>query len=199
MNLFLIQKSQTGTYCLDRLHNYAGCGGDPGFRTQQDFGRVAVTDAYYLNANGISIRAKLFMPVGASRENPLPGVVYIHGYQNNGRRGDAYAIEIARRGMVVLNIDAIGRGHSDIPGNPDAADFDKTYGGRSSKHNISALCLLWTHCGWASWGTVSGRDGISCSHQGSCASGSGSHWLCLYAGGNTDNAEEYAYDHRQIR
>jgi dienelactone hydrolase len=108
-------------------------------RTQQDFGRVAVTDAYYPNANGISIRAKLFMPVGASRENPLPGVVYIHGYQNNRETGDAYAIEIARRGMVVLNIDAIGRGHSDIPGNPDAANFDKTYGGRSSVQYLRTL------------------------------------------------------------
>ena len=46
-------------------------------RTQQDFGRVAVTDVYYPNANGISIRAKLFIPVGASRENLLPGVVYL--------------------------------------------------------------------------------------------------------------------------
>jgi hypothetical protein len=29
------------------------------------------------------VRAKLFMPKGASRETPVPGMVYIHGYQNN--------------------------------------------------------------------------------------------------------------------
>ena len=108
-------------------------------RTQQDFGRVEVRDAYYPNANGISIRAKLFMPNGASRENPLPGVVYIHGYQNNRETGDAYAIEIARRGMVVLNIDAIGRGHSGIPGDQKADDFDITYGGLSSLKYLRTL------------------------------------------------------------
>jgi dienelactone hydrolase len=108
-------------------------------RTQQDFGRVAVTDVYYPNINGISLRAKLFLPVGASRENPLPGVVYIHGYQNNRETGDAYAIEIARRGIVVLNIDAVGRGHSGIPGDPKAVDFDSTYGGRASVQYIRSL------------------------------------------------------------
>jgi cephalosporin-C deacetylase-like acetyl esterase len=108
-------------------------------QTQQDFGRVAVRDTYYLNANGISIRAKLFMPNGASRDNSLPGVVYIHGYQNNRETGDAYAIEIARRGMVVLNIDAIGRGHSGIPGDQKADDFDSTYGGLSSVKYLRTL------------------------------------------------------------
>jgi dienelactone hydrolase len=108
-------------------------------RAQQDFGRVEVKDAYYFNANGIPLRAKLYRPVGASRENPLPGVVYIHGYQNNRETGDAYAIEIARRGMVVLNIDAIGRGHSGIPGDQQEKDFDNTYGGRSSLQYLRSL------------------------------------------------------------
>ncbi len=108
-------------------------------RTQQDFGRVTVMDAYYPNANGIPLRAKLFVPIGASREKPLPGVVYIHGYQNNRESGDAYTIEMARRGMVVLNIDAVGRGHSGIPGDPKAADFDQTYGARSSVQYLRSL------------------------------------------------------------
>jgi hypothetical protein len=100
--------------------------------TQRDFGRVEVSDVYYKNYNGIPIRAKLFRPRQAAAANPLPGVVYIHGYQNNRETGDAYSIEISRRGFVVLNIDAIGRGHSGQPGDPKAADFDPTYGGRTS-------------------------------------------------------------------
>jgi len=99
---------------------------------QRDFGRVDVTNVRYENYNGISVRAKLFRPIEATKDNPMPGVVYIHGYQNNRETGDAYCIELAKRGVVVLNIDAIGRGNSGIPNDPADADFDKTYGGKTS-------------------------------------------------------------------
>ena len=99
---------------------------------QTDGGRIQVSDTYYRNFNGIPVRAKLFVPAGATRDNPVPGMVYIHGYQNNRETGDAYAIETSRRGIVVLNIDAIGRGHSGLPGDPADAGFDPTYGGRSA-------------------------------------------------------------------
>lgn len=99
---------------------------------QRDFGRVEVSDVWYRNFNGIMIRAKLFRPVIADETKKLPGVVHIHGYQNNRETGDAYCIETARRGFVVLNIDAIGRGHSGIPGDPALPNFDHTYGGKSS-------------------------------------------------------------------
>ncbi|MBW1813487.1 MAG: alpha/beta hydrolase [Deltaproteobacteria bacterium] len=99
---------------------------------QRDFGRVEVTNAHYKNYNGIAVRAKLLRPIEAAKDNPMPGVVYIHGYQNNRETGDAYCIELAKRGIVVLNIDAIGRGNSGIPNDPNEADFDKTYGGKTS-------------------------------------------------------------------
>ena len=90
---------------------------------------MAVSNATYLNWNGIPIRTKLLKPVEASAANPLPGIVYIHGYQNNRETSDAYCIELARRGFVVLNIDAIGRGNSGIPGrDPKAPGFDRTFG-----------------------------------------------------------------------
>ncbi|HSJ54201.1 MAG TPA: alpha/beta hydrolase, partial [Anaerolineae bacterium] len=75
----------------------------------------------------------------ATPAQPLPGAVYIHGYQNNRETSDAYAIELARRGLVVLNIDAIGRGNSGVPGDPDAPDFDPTYGGRRSLAYLRSL------------------------------------------------------------
>ncbi|MBW1813092.1 MAG: alpha/beta hydrolase [Deltaproteobacteria bacterium] len=99
---------------------------------QRDFGRVEVTNAHYKNYNGIAVRAKLLRPIEAAKDNPMPGVVYIHGYQNNRETGDAYCIELAKRGIVVLNIDAIGRGNSGIPNDPSESDFDKTYGGKTS-------------------------------------------------------------------
>ena len=106
---------------------------------QRDFGRVQVSNATYLNSNGISIRAKLLKPNGVSSSSPAPGVVYIHGYQNNRETSDAYCIEMARRGFVVLEIDAIGRGNSGIPGDLVDQDFDPTFGGRSSFVYLKSL------------------------------------------------------------
>ncbi|MGE5843188.1 MAG: alpha/beta hydrolase, partial [Deltaproteobacteria bacterium] len=99
---------------------------------QRDFGRVEVTNVIYANYNGIPVRAKLLRPMEATEKNRMPGVVHIHGYQNNRETGDANCIELARRGFVVLNIDAIGRGNSGMPNDPKDPTFDKTYGGLTS-------------------------------------------------------------------
>ena len=106
---------------------------------QRDFGGVAVSNVTYPNYNDIPIRAKLLRPVEATADDPLPGIVYIHGYQNNRETSDAYCIELARRGFVVLNIDAIGRGNSGIPGDPVEPGFDETYGGRTSLEYLKSL------------------------------------------------------------
>ena len=107
--------------------------------TQRSFWKVSVSNVTYTNFNGILIRAKLLKPLNASSTHPAPGVIYIHGYQNNRETGDAYCIELARRGMVVLEIDAIGRGNSGIPGPPDQPDFDPSYGGKRSLKYLLSL------------------------------------------------------------
>jgi uncharacterized protein len=106
---------------------------------QRDFGNVEVKNVTYENYNGILVRAKLLKPLIATAESPAPGIVYVHGYQNNRETSDAYAIELARRGFVILSIDAIGRGNSGIPGDPRAPDFDETYGTRSSLAYLRSL------------------------------------------------------------
>ena len=106
---------------------------------QRDFGDVEVTNVTYENFNGIPIRAKLLRPIEATGDDPSPGVVYIHGYQNNRETSDAYCIELARRGFVVLSIDAIGRGNSGNPNDPDDPDFDETYGGATSLEYLRSL------------------------------------------------------------
>jgi len=108
-------------------------------QVQQDFGRVEVSNITYDNFNNIPVRAKLLKPVGVSSSNSAPGVVYIHGYQNNRETSDAYAIEMARRGFVVLEIDAIGRGNSGNPNDLNAPDFDPTFGGRTSFEYLKSL------------------------------------------------------------
>ena len=106
---------------------------------QQSFGRVEVSNVTYENYNGIPIRAKLLRPVEATAQNPLPGAVYIHGYQNNRETSDAYCIEMARRGFVMLCIDAIGRGNSGEPNDMDDPGYDETFGGRTSFEYLKAL------------------------------------------------------------
>ncbi len=113
--------------------------------TQRGFGRIAVSNVTYTNFNGIPVRAKLLKALSASESNPAPGIVYIHGYQNNRETSDAYCIELARRGLVVLEIDAIGRGNSGIPGQPDDPDFDPTYGGKTSLSYLKLLPFVDTH------------------------------------------------------
>ena len=108
-------------------------------QTQKGFGRIAVSNVTYTNFNGILIRAKLLQPLSASQSNPAPGIVYIHGYQNNRETGDGYCIELARRGFAVLEIDAIGRGNSGIPGELDGPDFDPTWGGKTSAAYLKSL------------------------------------------------------------
>jgi dienelactone hydrolase len=100
---------------------------------------VEVSNLRYENFNGIALRAKLFKPQDASSSHPMPGIVYIHGYQNNRETSDAYCIELALRGFVVLSIDAIGRGNSGIPNDQEDPDFDETYGGRSSLETLRSL------------------------------------------------------------
>ena len=107
--------------------------------TQRSFWKVSVTNVTYTNYNGILIRAKLLKPLNASSSHPAPGVMYIHGYQSNRETSDAYCIELARRGMVVLEIDAIGRGNSGNPGEPDNPDFDLSFGGQRSLRYLLSL------------------------------------------------------------
>jgi dienelactone hydrolase len=106
---------------------------------QRDFGGIEVTNVTYDNYNGIRIRAKLLRPVEATASSPLPGAVYIHGYQNNRETSDAYCIELARRGFVMLCIDAIGRGNSGVPNDEGDPDFDETFGGRTSFEYLKSL------------------------------------------------------------
>jgi dienelactone hydrolase len=113
--------------------------------TQRSFGRTAVSNVRYKNFNAIPIRAKLLKPVQAGTAKPLPGIVYIHGYQNNRETSDAYCIELARRGFVVLEIDAIGRGNSGTATDINSPAFDFTYGSRSSLEYLKSLPFVNTN------------------------------------------------------
>ena len=54
----------------------------------------------------------LYLPEGASESDPRPTVVVTHGYLNSAEMQDANAIELSRRGYVVLALDMYDHGHS---------------------------------------------------------------------------------------
>lgn len=108
-------------------------------QVQTNFGKVEVSNVTFDNTNGIGIRAKLLRPVQATASQPAPGLVYVHGYQNNRETSDAYCIELSRRGFVMLCIDAIGRGNSGNPNDIKDPTFDPTYGTKSAFTYLKTL------------------------------------------------------------
>ncbi len=76
---------------------------------QRDNGAIVVTEGVIASEAG-DLSYKLYTPVTATAENPAPGVLLLHGYQNDHETCGAYAIELARRGAVVLTIDEYGHG-----------------------------------------------------------------------------------------
>ena len=77
------------------------------------WGNVTVSDIYYPNSEGGLIHAQLFVPKNASSAEPLPAILNMHGGSDYLQTVSNYSIELARRGYVVLSVDAYGSGNSD--------------------------------------------------------------------------------------
>ncbi len=56
--------------------------------------------------------ALLYIPPGATRDHPAPGILAVHGYINSRETQDGFAIALARAGYVVLALDQTGHGYS---------------------------------------------------------------------------------------
>lgn len=82
---------------------------------QSDFGAVAVRDIRFQSDSGATLSALLYVPASARAAQPAPGVLAVHGYINSRETQSPYAIELARRGYVVLSLDQRGHGFSDPP------------------------------------------------------------------------------------
>ena len=80
---------------------------------QTDHGSVTVSQGNINTARG-NLDYKLYVPETATAENPAPGVLLLHGYQNDHETCAAYAIELARRGVVVMALDEYGHGSTQI-------------------------------------------------------------------------------------
>lgn len=76
-------------------------------------GAVKVSRIRFDAAHG-ELSGLLYMPKDASAENPKPTIIVTHGYLNSAEMQDANAIELSRRGFVVLALDQYDHGHSSI-------------------------------------------------------------------------------------
>ncbi len=76
---------------------------------QTDSGKVEVSRGTIEIEQG-TLYYKLYVPEGADADSPAPGVLLLHGYQNDHETCAAYAIELARRGVVVMSLDEYGHG-----------------------------------------------------------------------------------------
>lgn len=77
-----------------------------------------------IRVNGTVSSGLLYVPKNASATNKLPAVVVTHGYLNSREHQLPFAVELARRGFVVLAIDREGHGNStELPGSFSSATW----------------------------------------------------------------------------
>ena len=82
---------------------------------------TTVTDVRFPAPKGVSMSGLLYVPRGVDAAHPAPAVLISHGYINTREMQSPFAIELARRGFVVLAMDMTGHGYSG--GNVGADDF----------------------------------------------------------------------------
>ncbi|QTA37573.1 alpha/beta hydrolase [Thermosipho ferrireducens] len=75
------------------------------------FYKVKVTRIKFKTENG-TLSGLLYMPKDANSNNPKPTIITTHGYLNSAEMQDAGAIEMSRRGFIVLALDMYEHGHS---------------------------------------------------------------------------------------
>jgi len=92
---------------------------------QTDFGQVRIKDLTIQIEQQQTIHSLIFIPKECSAENKCPLVVTSHGWLNSAEVQDAASIELSRRGIVVISMDAITHGMSSnttgVPGRDAAA------------------------------------------------------------------------------
>ena len=99
----------------------------------QTSGGVRVEDVRFRSDQGLTLSALLYAPPQATAQHPAPAVLVSHGYINTREMQSPFAIELARRGFVVLSMDMTGHGYSE--GGVGQAD----YGGPAALRYLQSL------------------------------------------------------------
>lgn len=76
-------------------------------------GSVEITEVRIpTGEGGAEVSGLLYRPKGATAQQPAPAVLASHGYINTREMQSPFAIELSRRGFVVLAMDMTGHGYS---------------------------------------------------------------------------------------
>lgn len=81
-------------------------------QVHRSFKDVTIRDIQYVNVEGALQRGLLYIPKTATKENPAPAIVSCHGNNNTAEMQDIHAVELSRRGYVVLAVDGYRQGLS---------------------------------------------------------------------------------------
>lgn len=81
-------------------------------RVQTSGGRVSVSEVRIPAEEGVTVSALLYRPASATAASRAPAVLVSHGYINTREMQSPFAIELSRRGFVVLAMDMTGHGYS---------------------------------------------------------------------------------------
>jgi pimeloyl-ACP methyl ester carboxylesterase len=96
-------------------------------------GAVTVEQLKWETPSGLMQAAELYIPKAATNETPAPAIVVVHGWSSTLEMQAPNAVELSRRGYVVLDIDMFGHGDSsDVPINSwwnDEYDANGVYDG----------------------------------------------------------------------
>ncbi|MGA2036584.1 MAG: alpha/beta fold hydrolase, partial [Acidimicrobiales bacterium] len=102
-------------------------------------GRIKVEPVRFISYSGPMQTGLLYVPSNATVATPACGVVALHGYINSVDTMDGFAIEMARRGCVVLDANLTGQGDSEPP---FLGPSDTDYGGTGALTYINTLPIV---------------------------------------------------------
>jgi pimeloyl-ACP methyl ester carboxylesterase len=100
----------------------------------QTSGGVTLKDVRFAGDGGMTQSGLLYIPSTATAARPAPAVMASHGYINTREMQSPFAIELARRGFVVLAMDMVGHGYSD-----GAVGQSKDLGGPAALRYLQSL------------------------------------------------------------
>ena len=113
-----------------------------GHAVQNDFGTIDIEYISLVDEDGMTVTGKLYRPLTATVANPAPGVLLLHGMNNDKDTEGPAALELAKRGIVALALDQTSHGDSDriidILGY-FLGTFDSTLGGNASYQWLKSL------------------------------------------------------------
>jgi hypothetical protein len=89
-------------------------------------GATNVTEVTFFGTNGYQISAYVYTPSTATAQHPAPGIAMWHGLNNQKDYMDNTALEMARRGFVVVSADMAGHGESNGPNSTNGCDGPDT-------------------------------------------------------------------------